>query len=81
MLGKETIYTNSYNRTYGSRGSYSTNQQVYGRDILSHPEIALTEDGGAKPFVHGAAPHAKAAITFEIMEGKEPEKNEETVNT
>ena len=112
LLGKETIDTNSYNRTYGSRGSYGTNMQVHGReildpaevrmldnryailfirgeravkdlkyDILKHPNVKFTEDGGAKPYRHGGHTHAKATITFEATKGKEQVENEETVNT
>ena len=33
-------------------------------DILKHPDIALTEDGGREPFVHGNA--AGAAFTIEL---------------
>ena len=84
MLGKETIDTNNYNRSYGRNGNYSTGYQLSGRelldaaevrmldnryallfirgeravkdlkyDIMQHPNIGLTEDGGAPPYIHG----------------------------
>ena len=84
MLGKETIDTNNYNRSYGRNGNYSTGYQLNGRelldaaevrmldnryallfirgeravkdlkyDIMQHPNIGLTEDGGAPPYIHG----------------------------
>ena len=84
LLGKETIDTNSYGQSKGRNGSYSTNWQLAGRelmtpdevrmldnryallfirgerpvedlkfDILKHPNIALTADGGAGPYRHG----------------------------
>lgn len=84
LLGKETIDTNSYGQSKGRNGSYSTNWQLAGRelmtpdevrmldnryallfirgerpvedlkfDILKHPNLALTADGGAGPYRHG----------------------------
>ena len=35
LLGKETIDTNTYGRSYGSHGSYSTNDQIAGRELLT----------------------------------------------
>ena len=32
-------------------------------DILKHPNIALTEDGGAEPYEHGTAPSSIATIS------------------
>ena len=34
-------------------------------DIMKHPNIALTEDGGAEPFIHGEASEAVADIVVE----------------
>ena len=84
LLGKETIDTNTYGQSKGRSGTYSTNWQITGRDLLDsaevrlldnryallfirgerpvqddkydvmkHPAIALTTDGGAEPYVHG----------------------------
>ena len=84
LLGKETIDTNTYGRSSGRGGNYSTNYQNSGRelltpdevrmldnqygllfirgerpikdlkyDILKHPNVSLTADGKAKPYVHG----------------------------
>ena len=33
-------------------------------DILKHPNVALTTDGKAKPYVHGGTENAVAAISF-----------------
>ena len=33
-------------------------------DILKHPNIALTEDGGAAPYEHGGTENAVAALSF-----------------
>ena len=84
LLGKETIDTNTYGRSRGRNGSYSTNRQLAGRelmtpdevrmldnryallfirgerpvmdekfDLLKHPNVAFTTDGGAPPYEHG----------------------------
>ena len=102
MLGKETIDTNNYNRSYGRNGNYSTGYQLSGRelldaaevrmldnryallfirgeravkdlkyDIMQHPNIGLTEDGGAPPYIHGEVKGDIADITIdEIREVK-----------
>ena len=86
-LGRATIDTNTYGKSMGRSGSYSTNYQLSGRelytadeirmldnryallfirgerpiqdekyDILRHPNIKLTTDGGMRPYLHGQAP-------------------------
>ena len=95
MLGKETLDTNTYGRSRGHNGNYSTNWQQTGRDLLApdevrmldnkdallfirgerpvrdkkfnimkHPNVRLTVDGGAKPYRHGGTDRAVAAIRF-----------------
>ena len=94
-LGKATINTNTYGKSSGRNGNYSTNYQISGRelmtpdevrmldnryallfirgerpvmdekyDILKHPNIALTEDGGAAPYEHGGTENAVATLSF-----------------
>ena len=89
LLGKETINLDTYGQSKGRNGSYSTNIQMTGRelmtpdevrmldnryallfirgeyavkdekyDILKHPNVELTVDGGAPPYLHGQAPKA-----------------------
>ena len=88
-LGRATIDTNTYGKSTGRSGSYSTNYQLSGRelytadevrmldnryallfirgehpiqdekyDILRHPNISFTADGGMPPYMHGQAPLA-----------------------
>ena len=88
-LGKETLDTNTYGKSSGRSGNYSTNYQQAGRElltpdevrlldndyallfirgerpifdkkynILKHPNIKLTRDGKAKPYVHGKVKYA-----------------------
>ena len=96
LLGKETIDTNTYGQSKGRNGSYSTNWQLAGRelmtpdevrmldnryallfirgerpvedlkfDILKHPNIMLTTDGGAEPYRHGEDSISIAALSID----------------
>ena len=96
LLGKETIDTNTYGQSRGRSGSYSTNWQLAGRelltpdevrmldnqyallfirgerpiqdfkyDILKHPNVKLTTDGGAEPYRHGEDTHSIASIQID----------------
>ncbi len=96
LLGKETIDTNTYGQSRGRSGSYSTNWQLAGRelltpdevrmldnqyallfirgerpvqdfkyDILKHPNVKLTTDGGAEPYRHGEDTRSIASIQFD----------------
>ena len=96
LLGKETIDTNTYGQTKGKSGSYSTNFQQSGRellqpdevrmldnqnallfirgerpildakyDLMKHPNIRYTEDGGAGPFNYAKAPLAHDDFVFD----------------
>lgn len=87
-LGKETLDTNTFGKSSGRSGNYSTNYQQTGRelltsdevrlldnndallfirgerpikdkkyDILKHPNVKYTADGGMKPYVHGQVFH------------------------
>ena len=96
LLGKETIDTNTYGRSRGRNGSYSTNWQLSGRelmmpdevrmldnqyallfirgerpvldnkyDVLHHPNVGQTTDGGQPPFEHGTDQLSIASITLD----------------
>lgn len=93
LLGKATIDTNTYGKSSGRNGNYSTNYQITGRelmtpdevrmldnrkallfirgelpvcddkfDILTHPLVSRTPDGGGLPYVHGGTEQAVASI-------------------
>lgn len=93
LLGKETIDTNTYGKSTGRNGNYSTNYQNTGRDLLTadevrmldnryallfirgerpvmdlkydimkHPAVGLTADGGAETYIHGQAKDADLSI-------------------
>ena len=88
LLGKETIDTNTFGKSSGRNGNYSTNYQQTGRelltadevrlldnnygllfikgerpikdkkyDLLKHPCIKQTMDGGREPYIHGQVKH------------------------
>ncbi len=96
LLGKSTIDTNTYGKSSGRSGNYSTNYQISGRelltpdevrmldnryallfvrgerpvmdlkyDILKHPNVKLTTDGGKSPYIHGDPAQAVATIVFD----------------
>lgn len=95
LLGKETIDTNTYGKNTGRNGSYSTNYQNTGRelmtpdevrmldnryallfirgerpvmdlkyDIMKHPAVGLTADGGAEPYIHGQPKDAAFTLSL-----------------
>ena len=92
-LGKSTIDTNTYGKSTGKNGNYSTNYQISGRelltpdevrmldnryallfirgelpimdekfDIMKHPDVKLSADGKAQPYIHGVKDHSVATI-------------------
>lgn len=53
LLGKETIDTQTFGRTFGSRGSYSTNYQNSGRELLTPDEVRMLDNKYALLFIRG----------------------------
>ena len=126
LLGKETLDTNTYGKSEGRSGNYSTNYQQTGRelltadevrlldnnygllfikgerpvkdkkyDLLKHPNIKQTLDGGCEPYIHGQTHHfiddwQNILLTnneYELLDAeetenylKEIEENEESKN-
>lgn len=101
LLGKSTIDTNTYGKSSGRSGNYSTNYQISGRelltpdevrmldnqyailfirgerpvldfkyDILKHPNVALTADGKAGVYQHGAVRNDIATIEVTYLDPK-----------
>ena len=56
LLGKETIDTNSYGRSDGMRGNFSTNFQVAGRELLTPDEVRMLDNKYAIVFIRGEKP-------------------------
>ena len=56
LLGKETIDTNTYGRTRGRNGSYSTNLQITGRELMTPDEVRLMDNRYAILFIRGEHP-------------------------
>ena len=105
LLGKETIDTNSYGQSKGRNGSYSTNWQLTGRellmpdevrmldnryallfirgerpvkdfkyDVLKHPNVKLTTDGGMEPYQHGQDTRSIASVVLDAELAEKAEK-------
>lgn len=56
LLGKETIDTNTYGQTKGKSGSYSTNFQQSGRELLMPDEVRMLDNANALLFIRGERP-------------------------
>jgi len=56
LLGKETIDTNSYGRSDGLRGNFSTNYQVTGRELMTPDEVRMLDNQYAIVFIRGERP-------------------------
>jgi type IV secretion system protein VirD4 len=56
LLGKETIDTNSYGRSDGMRGNFSTNYQVAGRELMTADEVRMLDNKYAIVFIRGERP-------------------------
>ncbi len=56
MLGKATIDTKTHGQTKGKSGSYSTNFQMSGRELLTPDEVRKLDNRYALLFIRGASP-------------------------
>jgi len=56
MLGKETIDTNTYGKSQGRNGSYSTNFQNTGRELMTADEVRLLDNRYSILFIRGERP-------------------------
>ena len=108
LLGKETIDLNTYGKSSGHSGNYSTNYQLTGRelltpdevrlldnreailfirgerpikdfkyDILKHPNVKLSLDGNAKPYMYGEDSKSIATINLDLSSIKRIENIDE----
>ena len=56
LLGKETIDTNTYGKSTGRSGNYSTNYQISGRELLTPDEVRRLDNEYAILFIRGEKP-------------------------
>ena len=56
LLGKETIDTNTYGKSTGRNGSYSTNYQQTGRELLTPDEARKLSNNYSLLFIRGERP-------------------------
>lgn len=56
LLGKETIDTNTYGKSTGRSGNYSTNYQISGRELLTSDEVRMLDNRYAILFIRGERP-------------------------
>lgn len=55
-LGKETLDTNTFGKSSGRSGSFSTNYQQAGRELLTADEVRLLDNNYALLFIRGERP-------------------------
>ena len=108
LLGKETIDTNTYGQNKGRNGSFTKNDQLQARDLMTpdevrlldnrygilfirgeypimdlkydlmkHPKIGLTEEGGAAPFIHGKDTRYEATV---CLVGNDPALRDKAID-
>lgn len=56
LLGKETLDTNTYGKSTGRNGNYSTNYQISGRELLTPDEVRMLDNRYAILFIRGERP-------------------------
>lgn len=56
LLGKETIDMNTYGKSTGKSGSYSTNYQITGRELMTPDEVRMLDNRCALLFIRGERP-------------------------
>ena len=56
LMGKENLDLNTYGRSFGRNGNYSTNYQQTGRELLSPDEVRMLDNKYAILFVRGERP-------------------------
>lgn len=56
LLGKQTIDTNTYGQSKGRSGSYTTNFQTAGRELMTPDEVRMLDNRYALLFIRGERP-------------------------
>ena len=56
LLGKETIDTNTFGKSTGRSGNYSTNYQISGRELLTPDEVRMLDNQYTILFIRGERP-------------------------
>lgn len=56
LLGKATIDTNTYGKSTGHSGNYSTNYQNTGRELMTPDEVRMLDNDKAILFIRGERP-------------------------
>ena len=65
-MGKSTIGTKTHGQTKGRSGSYSTNFQISGRELLTPDEVRMLDNRYCILFIRGARPVLD--LKYELME-------------
>lgn len=63
-LGKSTLWLDTYGKSTGHSGSYSTNNQITGRELMTPDEVRMLDNNLALLFIRGEAPLMDESMTF-----------------
>lgn len=72
LMGKSTIDLNTYGKSSGKGGSYSTNYQLTGRELLTPDEVRQLDNRYALLFIRGEEPVKD--LKYDIMKHPKIEK-------
>ena len=72
-LGKATIDTNTYGKSEGRSGSFTTNSQRTGRELLTSDEVRLLDNNYAVLFLKGERPVRDSNNEYELLDVEETE--------
>ena len=86
LLGKATIDTNTYGKSTGRSGSYSTNYQNAGRELMTPDEVRMLNNKYAILFIRGERPildekldmHKHPYVALTTFGGAEPYRHGRT---
>ena len=86
LLGKATIDTNTYGKSTGRSGSYSTNYQNAGRELMTPDEVRMLNNKYAILFIRGERPildekldmHKHPHVALTTFGGAEPYRHGRT---
>ena len=56
LIGKETMDYDTYGKSLGNSGSYSTNYQIGGRELMTPDEVRMLDNKYAILFIRGERP-------------------------
>ena len=69
-LGKATIDTNTYGKSSGRNGNYSTNYQITGRELMTPDEVRMLDNRYALLFIRISTAVRKTPWQLSLLSGR-----------